>query len=144
VYKNCSWKQALRLVRVFQDLPSQEEVFDFIELEFDTWYENTGLRVKFRSYSNYLFKYRLNDLIDIINMSIPWGFDWAPEIDNLESFNLSLTHSDEVMLLRESGIDVHGHFTPKSYYTTDKSFDHLDIFDKENINKKNKTNKVAS
>ncbi len=141
VYKNCSWKQALRLVRVYQDLPTPEELFDFIEFEFDRFYENRELRTKFRSYSNYLFNYRLNDFINTINLSTPWGFYWAPEIDELESFNLSLTHSDEVMLLREHGIDVHGHFTQKSYYTSDKSFDRFDVFDKEN---KNKTNKVTS
>lgn len=140
-YKNCSWKQALRLVRIFQCYPSEEELYNFIELEFDNWYENKYLRTKFRSYSNYLFKYRLNDFIDTIDISNPWEFGRATEIDGLESPKFSLVLSDEVMLLRECGIDVHGNFTPKSYYTSDKSFDRLDIFDKEN---KNKTNKVAS
>ena len=137
-YKNCSWKQALRLVRVFQWLPTEEELYDFLEFEFNKWYENSGLRTKLRSYSNYLFKYRLNEIIGTINISIPWEFDQAPEVDGLESLNLSFTHSDEVMLLCENGIDVHEHFTPKSYYASDKPFDPFDTYDKENKNQENK------
>ncbi|MFM9597810.1 hypothetical protein ACKI1O_51965, partial [Streptomyces scabiei] len=35
IYRHFSWRQALRLIRTFTDLPSFEEVYDLLEQEFD-------------------------------------------------------------------------------------------------------------
>lgn len=123
-FKNCSWKQVLRLVRIFPDIPAVEEITDFLESEFEYWYADTQLRIRFRSYSDYLFKYRLNDSIHTINISDPWRFELALENDELSSDCFSLSHSDEMKFLQNNGIDVFGRDAPKNYYATDERFDY--------------------
>jgi hypothetical protein len=126
-FKNCSWKQVLRLVRIFPDIPVVEEITEFLESEFEYWYADRQLRYRFRSYSDYLFKYRLNDSIYTISISAPWRFESALESDELTSDCFTFSHSDEMVFLRNNGIDVLGRHAPNNSYVTDNQFDYYQL-----------------
>ncbi|SHO56325.1 tetratricopeptide repeat protein [Vibrio quintilis] len=59
-YKHCSWKQSLRLIRLFNGVPTFEEVYDLLETEFEYWYNNRVLRLCFPAFSKYFFHYCLH------------------------------------------------------------------------------------
>lgn len=126
-FKNCSWKQVLRLIRIFPDIPVVEEITEFLESEFEYWYADRKLRYRFRSYSDYLFKYRLNDSIYTISISAPWRFESALEYDELTSDCFTFSHSDEVVFLKNNGIDLLGRHAPNNSYVTDNQFDYYQL-----------------
>jgi len=122
-YRHCSWSQALRLIRVFEATPSYEEIYDFLEYEFEAWFNHTVLRKCFPAFTKYLFNYRLHErnvtrFVD--------GFSVPTEYENEYSLWSHYTHSDEVTRLRELGIDLASSNTPKNQFLSDKyTFDYL-------------------
>lgn len=123
VYRHFSWKQALRLLRVFETLPSYEEVYDFLEREFEFWFNHSVLRKCFPAFIKYLFNYRLHDRNIAENI---YGFGNSEAYDGLNaSWNYN-THSDEMIKLRSLGVDLSVQYAPKSYFCSDKyTFEYL-------------------
>lgn len=113
VYRHFSWRQALRLISTFNDLPSFEEIYDFLEQEFDTWYDNKTLRLCFPAFMKYLFNYRLNER----NItSLIGGFVNAEDYDHTDELWACQTHSDEMQTLNEYGVDLLAkHINPSDY-----------------------------
>jgi len=116
VYRNFSWKQALRLIRFFNDLPSFEEVYDLLEQEFDYWYGHRVLRLRFPAFIKYLFNYRLNE------RNIPssyGGFSKGQDYDHIDEVWASQTHSDEMQRLNEYGVDILSKYITPGDYLSD-------------------------
>jgi len=118
-YRNCSWRQALRLISVFNGVPSPEEVWDLVEDEFDFWYDNSVLRNRFPAFSKYLFSYRLNESLPTLPIGEHRRFDLNVALDEMDAPWSHQPQSDEIRMLSEHGIDVINRYTPKSYYTSD-------------------------
>ncbi len=116
IYRHFSWRQALRLIRTFTDLPSFEEVYDLLEQEFDYWYDHKVLRLCFPAFIKYLFNYRLNERN--ITSSIG-GFGKAQDYDHVDELWASQTHSEEMQKLNEYGVDLLAKNAQPSYYTSD-------------------------
>ncbi|OBT04689.1 hypothetical protein A9267_17215 [Shewanella sp. UCD-FRSSP16_17] len=115
-YKHCSWKQALRLVRLFDGLPVFEEIYDFLETEFEYWYGHTILRRCFPAFNHYLFSYRLQRR----NMdSMLQGFTLPEFSDGLDAPWSYLPHSDEMSSLKDMGIDLTSKFVCKNSFLSD-------------------------
>tara|TARA_Y100000310_G_scaffold106069_1_gene104599 strand:+ start:2813 stop:4810 length:1998 start_codon:yes stop_codon:yes gene_type:complete len=116
IYHHFSWRQALRLISSFNDLPSFEEVYDLLEQEFETWYDNKTLRLCFPSFMKYLFNYRLNarNITSLIG-----GFGNAEDYDHVDELWACQTHSDEMQKLNEYGVDLLAINAKPSYYTSD-------------------------
>jgi len=53
-YKNMSWSEALRVVRLFNSLPCDTEIQNFIDTIYDDWYCSTRLQRQFKSFMHYL------------------------------------------------------------------------------------------
>ncbi|MBD0412955.1 hypothetical protein [Pseudoalteromonas distincta] len=116
IYRHFSWRQTLRLIRTFTDLPSIEEVYDLLEQEFDYWYDHKILRLCFPAFIKYLFNYRLNERN--ITSSIG-GFGNAQDYDHVDELWASQTHSEEMQKLNEYGVDLLAKNAQPSYYTSD-------------------------
>lgn len=120
-YRHCSWHQALRLIRVFETTPTFEEVYDFLEHEFEVWFNHSSFRKCFPSFFKYLFNYRLNERNICL---LHEGF-----IEVTGNNDLSWSHhtySDEALALNELGIDLVTFNTPKTQYLSDKyTFEYL-------------------
>lgn len=116
IYRHFSWRQALRLIRTFTNLPSFEEVYDLLEQEFDYWYDHKILRLCFPAFIKYLFNYRLNERN--ITSSIG-GFGNALDYDHVDELWASQTHSEEMQKLNEYGVDLLAKNAQPSYYTSD-------------------------
>lgn len=123
IYKHCSWKQALRLIRFFNGVPTFEEIYDFLETEFEHWYADTILRRCFPAFNHYLFSYRLHYRnID----SMFGGFAYPEFFDGLNAISAHLPHSDEMLLLKDMGIDLANKFvSKKSFISDDYTDDYL-------------------
>lgn len=115
-YRHCSWKQALHLIRLFEQLPTLDEIYDFLEREFDQWYHNRVLRLCFPAFNKYLFLYRLNSRNEI---STHYGFGLPDEHDGLDAQCFSHELSNPMMKLNALGIDLVSKYTTKSYYASD-------------------------
>ncbi|QCZ94367.1 hypothetical protein [Salinimonas iocasae] len=115
-YRHCSWKQALHLVRLFEQLPTLDEVYDLLEREFEYWYHNRILRLCFPAFNKYLFLYRLNRRNETSLFS---AFDLPEEHDGLEAEWLSQPHSNPMEKLNALGVDLIEQYTTKSYYASD-------------------------
>lgn len=122
-FRHCSWRQALRLIRVFNGIPSSEEVLDLIENEFESWYGNSLLRTRFPAFSKYLFSYRLNESLPTLPISEFRRFDSNIALDEMNASWTFHPLSDEVRVLSEYGVDVVNRYAPKSYYASDVNFD---------------------
>ncbi|WP_139137167.1 tetratricopeptide repeat protein [Vibrio splendidus] len=115
-YKHCSWKQALRLVRLFNGVPTFEEIYDFLETEFEYWYAHTILRRCFPAFNHYLFSYRLHSR----NIDSMFGGFAVPEFfDGLNTISSHLPHSDEMLSLKDMGIDLANKFVSKNSFVSD-------------------------
>lgn len=115
-YRHCSWKQALHLVRLFEQLPTLDEVYDLLEREFEYWYHNRILRLCFPAFNKYLFLYRLNSRNETSMFN---AFELPEEHDGLEAEWLSQPHSNPMEKLNALGIDLVEKYTTKRYYASD-------------------------
>lgn len=56
-YKNMSWPEALRVVRLFNNLPCEDEIQHFIDIIYDDWYCSIRLQRQFKCFLYYLKSY---------------------------------------------------------------------------------------
>lgn len=73
-YKNMSWAEALRIIRSFPSLPDIEEIYAFIEEEYESWYYNDSLRRAFKAFFKFL-KYRTGSMRGTLPGDVPFSFD---------------------------------------------------------------------
>ncbi|WP_145930949.1 hypothetical protein [Immundisolibacter cernigliae] len=73
-YKNMSWAEALRIIRSFPNLPDIEEIYAFIETEYESWYYNDSLRRTFKAFFKYL-KYRTGSMRGALPGDVPFSFN---------------------------------------------------------------------
>lgn len=115
-YRHFSWKQALRLVRLFEGVTSFDEIHDFLELEFEYWYDNSVLRRCFPAFNKYLFNCRLHGR----SMSSMFGcFDVPEGYDGLNASWSYHTNSDEMLALKEMGVDLVSKLGPNNTFASD-------------------------
>lgn len=126
-YRHCSWRQSLRLIRLFDGIPCSEEVWDLVESEFEFWYGNSVLRTCFPAFSKYLFNYRFNESLPTLPVSEFRRFDISVGFDEMNAPWSYHSHSDQIRKLSEYGIDVINRYSPKSYYVSDTVFDPRDL-----------------
>jgi hypothetical protein len=111
-YANLSWAQAIEITRSFIDLPSEEELEDFLEEEFQYWYWKSSIRRRFPAFIIYL-KYRSGRTVGSLpgwesrnyDPSLEVRFEMDGSIVSLESLSLKNT-------LMEYGIDPFVATTP--------------------------------
>ena len=53
-YKNMSWAESIRIIRSFNNVPSEEELQLFIYQIYEDWYCNTTLQRQYKAFFNYL------------------------------------------------------------------------------------------
>jgi hypothetical protein len=123
IYRNCSWKQALRLVRTFEGVPTFEEVSDFLDVEFDYWYFDRILTLRYPSFNHYLFSYRLKESSYFLPVSDTRRFDTPVAFDELNATYLSNNQSDEMKRLIEYGVDFASRHSVKNNYVSDLPLD---------------------
>jgi hypothetical protein len=123
VYMNLSWSQALRIIRVFQYIPCADELESFLDDEFEFWYSNKILRLRYPAFIKYLNYYRINSDYPYLSADEVRCFDSPVSYDAMSSDEFMYTHSDAVEQLRGYGIDVFADYAPKNYYVTDDIFD---------------------
>jgi len=122
-YRHCSWKQALRIVRLFDGMPVIEEIIDFLEMEFEYWYSCRLLRGKYKAFSIYLFSYRINSTLANIDIADFRRFGEQSAYDSLDDLELMRNTSAEALFLYGCGVDLNEKYAPKNYYYTDQEFD---------------------
>jgi hypothetical protein len=57
VYKTMSWSESLRIIRSFNNVPSEEDIQIFVYQLYDDWYCSTTLQRQYKAFFKYL-KYR--------------------------------------------------------------------------------------
>ena len=53
-YKTMSWSEALRIIRTFNDMPSEEDIQIFIYQLYDDWYCSATLQRQYKAFFKYL------------------------------------------------------------------------------------------
>ena len=53
-YKTMSWSESLRIIRSFNDVPSEEDIQIFIYQLYDDWYSSTTLQRQYKAFFKYL------------------------------------------------------------------------------------------
>lgn len=118
-YRILSWRQALRIIRIFANLPSIEEIEYFLEDEFEFWYHHRILRLRYPAFLKYLLSYRIRNNYPNLSASDPRRFEKPLGFESLTSTNFIYSNSDEMRILHEFGIDLLSKYSPKSYYFSD-------------------------
>lgn len=107
-YKNMSWSESLRIIRSFNNLPSEEEIQQFIEDTYENWYYSARSRNQFKTFIRFL-KYRIGS----VRSSLPGNelFSFYEPYEN-ESFldypNDLITNTSGIHALKIEGIDIEG------------------------------------
>lgn len=96
-YKNMSWAEALRIIRSFPNLPDIEEIYAFIEAEYENWYYNDSLRRAFKAFFKYL-KYRTGSMRGALPGDVPFSFNVMT--DSEFSFSEQPTNAGEPNLVK--------------------------------------------
>jgi tetratricopeptide (TPR) repeat protein len=91
IYRNMSWPEALRIIHCFPSLPDIEEIYRFIDDEFDRWYESDRLRGSFRAFFKFI-KFRINSMRRTFPCSCEFLISDEPdlefEVDSPGSYNV--------------------------------------------------------
>ena len=93
-YGNLSWKQSLDIIRIFNGLPSDDEIEVFLSHEFDAWFESNHMRTTFPVFIKYL-KYRTQDTTGWLSPSEERSFD--------QSQRAKFENEDEFFPLEKAG-----------------------------------------
>lgn len=102
-YKNMSWAEALRIIRCFPKLPDIEEIYAFIEEEYESWYYTASLRRTFKAFFKYL-KYRTGSMRGALPGDVLFSFD---VITDSEFGFLDSGTTQESQTLSELGINMY-------------------------------------
>ena len=83
-YKNMSWPESLRIIRSFNNIPSEEEIQLFIDQTYDDWYCSAELQRKYKAFIKYL-KYRTGS----VRSSLPGNeiFSFVAAFENESLFD---------------------------------------------------------
>jgi hypothetical protein len=72
-YKHMSWREALRLIRCFPQLPDIEEIYQLIDDAYDLWYGNDRLRRNFNVFFKFL-RYQTGAIRSTLPGDCPFSF----------------------------------------------------------------------
>lgn len=108
-YKNMSWPESLRIIRSFNNTPSEEEIQLFLDQIYDDWYCSAKLQRQYKAFIRYL-KYRTGS----VRGSLPGKelFSFIEAYENYEnesfldtSYNF-IKQAVGIEKLRQEGIDI--------------------------------------
>ena len=108
-YKNMSWPESLRIIRSFNNTPSEEEIQLFLDQIYDDWYCSAKLQRQYKAFIRYL-KYRTGSVRGSLPGKELFSFIEAYENYENESFlDTSYNFIKEAVgieKLRQEGIDI--------------------------------------
>jgi hypothetical protein len=108
-YKNMSWPESLRIIRSFNNIPSEEEIQFFLDQIYDDWYCSAKLQRQYKTFIRYL-KYRIGSVRGSLPGKELFSFIEAYENYENESFLDTgynfIKHAVGFEKLREEGIDI--------------------------------------
>ncbi|MCK9608289.1 MAG: hypothetical protein M0R33_17735 [Methylomonas sp.] len=105
-YKCMSWREALRIIRVFNNLPSEEEIQLFVDDIYDDWYCSPRLQKQYKAFIRYL-KYRTGSVRHTLPANEQFSFIAAYEQDTLiELPREEIKFAQGVDSLKQQGIDL--------------------------------------
>lgn len=105
-YKCMSWREALRIIRVFNHLPCEEEIQLFIDNIYDDWYCSPSMQRQYKAFIRYL-KYRTGSVRHTLPADEWFSFNTPAEEDNF--IELSRDEIKQVKgfnALKDQGIDL--------------------------------------
>ncbi len=100
-YKNMSWPESLRIIRSFNNVPSEEEIEYFVDELYDDWYCSAKLQRQYKAFIKYL-KYRTGS----VRRSLP-GNEIFSFIDSYDKE--SLLDSGYHVIKQATGIEALKH-----------------------------------
>lgn len=100
------WREAIRVVRSFTALPSEEEIESLIEMIYDDWYSSSINRAFYKAFIFY-FKYRTGSIRHTLPPQELFTFSSSDNEDfpSCDHENYS-GYINSIELLRDQGIDV--------------------------------------
>lgn len=105
-YKCMSWREALRIVRAFNNLPSEEEIQLFVDEVYDDWYCSQNLQKQHKAFIRYL-KYRTGSVRHTLPGNELFSFVNPYEQDALIDLPLDIIKcANAVAELKHQGIDI--------------------------------------
>lgn len=105
-YKCMSWREALRIIRVFNQLPSEEEIQLFIDEIYDDWYCSPISQRQYKAFIRYL-KYRTGSVRRTLPANEWFSFNTPAEEDNLiELPRDEIKQVKGFNALKDQGIDL--------------------------------------
>ena len=115
-----SWPSAILIVRTFDALPQVEELEQFIDSQFEYWYESVHLRRVFRSFNRFLW-YRTSNLRGCLPANMPFSFGNPRDLPVEEYSDLGLDDTLDIERdadLRAFGVIRNKHpLEPYCYFT---------------------------
>ncbi len=104
--KRMSWREALRIIRVFNSLPSEEEIQLFIDDIYYDWYCSSSLQKQYKAFIRYL-KYRTGSVRRTLPANEWFSFVAAYEDDTLiELSRDEIRQAYGVHSLKQQDIDL--------------------------------------
>lgn len=105
-YKCMSWREALRIIRVFNHLPCDEEIQLFIDNIYDDWYCSPNLQRQYKAFIRYL-KYQTGSVRHTLPADEWFSFITPDEEDGLiELPRDDIKLAKGVSALKDQGIDL--------------------------------------
>lgn len=105
-YKCMSWREALRIIRVFNHLPCEEEIQLFIDNIYDDWYCSPSMQRQYKAFIRYL-KYRTGSVRHTLPADEWFSFITPDEEDGLiELPRDDIKLAKGVCVLKDQGIDL--------------------------------------
>lgn len=105
-YKNMSWREALRIIRVFDGLPSEDEIQLFIDQIYDDWYCSPTSQKQYKAFIRYL-KYRTGSVRHTLPGNELFSFTNSYEHESLiDSTRDIIKYKSGVDKLKQQGIDI--------------------------------------
>jgi hypothetical protein len=101
-----SWREALRIIRVFNHLPCEEEIQLFIDNIYDDWYCSPSMQRQYQAFIRYL-KYRTGSVRHTLPSDEWFSFTTPDEEDGLiELPRDDIKQAKGVNPLKDQGIDL--------------------------------------
>ncbi|MEI6066425.1 MAG: hypothetical protein WCP96_03745 [Methylococcaceae bacterium] len=108
-YKNMSWPESLRIIRSFNNTPSEEEIQFFLDQIYDDWYCSAKLQRQYKTFIRYL-KYRTGSVRGSLPGKELFSFIEAYENYENESFLDTgynfIKQAAGIEKLRQEGVDI--------------------------------------
>jgi hypothetical protein len=105
-YKCMSWREALRIIRIFNQIPSEEEIQLFIDDIYDDWYCSPISQRQYKAFIRYL-KYRTGSVRHTLPANEWFSFNTPVEEDNfIELPRDEIKQVKGFNALKDQGIDL--------------------------------------